>query len=186
MLKSNQPSHDKSQNMTKPDINDFICQNCEGEIKQSALYLADYFKQMKMKPSWASSHRYALTHKGKRVGYFRVSSEDGLENNYFDIEIYPVETDWYVNYLENKPQNEKAAFMDMFENAYLKHCKGCTKCSPGKDMIIGGKEYKNICKYGTKTIVNPNEKHIQFIKALVDLRREYIKHTFNSSPLHIL
>lgn len=160
---------------TKPNINDFIAQRCHGEIKQAALYLADYFVSIKMKPSYASSHRFALTHKGKRVGYFRIGSEDGLENNYFDIEVYPVETEWYTNYLAYKSADEKAAFIDIFENAYIKRCNGCAKCAPGKNMFILDKEYKFICKFGTKLIVNPDEKHIRFIKALVDLRREYIK-----------
>jgi len=167
------------------EIKDFISQNCEGEIKKVALDLADYFIQMKMKPSLASSHRYALSHKGKRVGYFRIRSEDGVENNYIDIEVYPAETDCYVNYLENKPESEKAIFMDQFAKSYIKYCNHCAKCSPGKDMTALGEEYKNVCKYGTQKFANPTEEQIQFIKVLIDLRREYIKSLYHRSKNQI-
>jgi hypothetical protein len=175
MLNDEKISVYKTQKAKKPNVKDAIEQICDGDIKQKACDFTDYLINMRMKPIWASTNSYSLSYKEKRVGYFKLGGESSFEKNLISVSVYPVSAEFYDEYLLNKTDTEKERFMGEFTSSYIKYCTSCSKCTPGKDIIILGKKYKNICKHQGRHIINPTNTQINFIKELIDMRRIYIK-----------
>lgn len=105
MAKKGQISHYAAQKAAKPDVRELIDLTCDGEVRTRALELLAFFQSLRMKPAWASTNSYALSYKGKRVGYFKLGRGDKFARNCLDIQIYPIEN--YDAFLRGRTEDER-------------------------------------------------------------------------------
>ena len=56
----------------------------------------------------------------------------------------------------------------------IKHCNKCSGCAPGREMVISGSEFKNICRGWPIQFVNPNASTLEYVKELIEYRENLI------------
>ena len=156
----------KEQKAAKPDIYDVIKACVKDDKKQDALDFADYIKSLRMKPQWASTNSWTLNYKSKRVGYIRVNESTGD----WGLWLYSQ----YDEYFQELAIKESGEIQEFILNNIV-YCYKCSRCAPGKDMILLGKDLKNICATPNIRLQNPNEEFREFAKKLIVLRRTAIE-----------
>lgn len=155
MAKKGQISHYAAQKAAKPDVRELIELTCDGEVRTRALELLAFFQSLRMKPAWASTNSYALSYKGKRVGYFKLGRGDKFARNCLDVQIYPIEN--YDAFLRGRTEDERALFCAEFGNSFVRPCRACGGCAPGLDVTVCGKTYTGVCQC-SRYITNPTER----------------------------
>ena len=174
MAKKGQISHYAAQKAAKPDVRELIDLTCDGEVRTRALELLAFFQSLRMKPAWASTNSYALSYKGKRVGYFKLGRGDKFARNCLDVQIYPIEN--YDAFLRGRTEDERALFCAEFGNSFVRPCRACGGCAPGLDVTVCGETYTGVCRY-SRYITNPTERQCAFLRLMTELRRAYIRET---------
>lgn len=75
-------------------------------------------------------------------------------------------SNWFEHYSIDEQQKELA-----WSN--VDYCVHCGACSGGKRKNIFGREFSNVCKT-TMRFVNPDLETLEFIKKIIDIRKEDI------------
>ena len=166
MAKKGEVSNYKEQKTDKPQIEDVIQAVLKDGRKQAALDMAAFVKSLKMTPQWASTNSWALSYKSKRVGYIKMNEKDG------DWQVFAYsQYDEHLQELLEKESDEIQAYI--LDN--ITYCYHCSACTPGKDMVLLGKDLKKICATPAFKLQNPNELYCEFVKRLIILRRTAIE-----------
>jgi len=166
MAKKGEVSNYKEQKTAKPQIEDVIQAVLKDDRKQAALDMAAFVKSLKMTPQWASTNSWALSYKSKRVGYIKMNEKLG------DWQVFAYsQYDEHLQELLEKESDEIQAYI--LDN--ITYCYHCSACTPGKDMVLLGKDLKKICGTPSFKLQNPNELYCEFVKKLIILRRTAIE-----------
>ena len=161
----------------KPKIEDFIPRYLDDNMKNIALDFSVYMQNTKMRFSWAGmANAWKANCKGKNICYMRLCV--GYESE-------PKEAKWVVTPFLNHIN----VYLDVIMNEGLQdlvwdnlfYCKRCfaekypkgRPCSPGRNIIMLGKEVKGICQ-GRPPVWfwNPDETAINNIKRLLLLEKQ--------------
>ena len=156
----------KEQKAVKPNMEDVIQVLLKDDRKQEALDFVSFVKSLKMAPQWASTNSWALSYKGKRVSYIKINESAGD----WDLWLYSQ----YDSYFQELVSKENSDIQNFILNNIV-YCYKCSACAPGKDMILLGKDLKNICATPNIRLKSPNETFREFAKRLIKLRREAIE-----------
>jgi hypothetical protein len=156
----------QKQKTVKPDVEDVIHALLKDEKKQAALDFVAFVKSMRMKPQWASTNSWTFSYKSKRVGYIKINESGG------DWELWSYAQ--YDKYFQELAVKENSDIQNYIINNVL-YCYKCSACAPGKNMVLLGKELKNICATPVFRVKNPNGAFCDFAKRLINLRREAIE-----------
>ena len=156
----------QEQKEDKPSIEDVIQAILKDDRKQAALDFVAFAKSLRMKPQWASTNSWAFSFKSKRVGYIKINESTD------DWELWSYAQ--YDEYFQELVLKESGEIQDFIINNVL-YCFHCSACTPGKDMVLLGKDLKNICATPIFRIKNPSAAFCDFAKSLMNLRREAIE-----------
>ena len=170
MAKKGQISHYAAQKAAKPDVRELIELTCDGEVRTRALELLAFFQSLRMKPAWASTNSYALSYKGKRVGYFKLGRGDKFARNCLDVQIYPIEN--YDAFLRGRTEDERALFCAEFGNSFVRPCRAC------EDYWRERMKWSNDAGWLYWKVDWGNDMHKYAVRRLMtELRRAYILET---------
>lgn len=164
----------EEQKKTKPKIEDMLTKHFDSNTKQMIFGFLEYCKSTKLSYPWGAGNKWAIKHKGKRIGDISLRIID-MDNNQIQIE----NNEWIVYiYMEiNSPQ-----FNDFLEKENLKEivwenvkrCQRClTTCAPGSTKTIFGKEFQNVCVSNT-WFKNPNTEALCCIKKILNYYRDSV------------
>ena len=156
----------KEQKAVKPGVEHVIHTALKNGRKQTALDFTAFIKSLKMTPQWASTNSWTLSYKNKRVGYIKINETTGD----WALWLYSQ----YDDYLHELVVKENKEIQDYILNNIV-YCYKCSACAPGKNMVLLGKEFKNICATPNIRLQNPNEIFLEFAKRLIILRRTAIE-----------
>jgi len=166
----------EEQKKTKPEVETVISEALDGDLREGALAFAAYCRANKMKPMWSSGNIWTFKYKGKRVGSIRVRVR-GMLLGKLDI----VEHSWYVHvhYLDmSSPAFEKFATDEALQDVVwknAKHCESClTTCAPGRDRVIAGRLFHNICVADGIYFKNPDDEAMECVRKLIEYRKSGI------------
>jgi len=155
------------QQVDRPKINDIIQNNIfDDKIKENIFDFILYLKSLKMTPHWEHINSWSLNYKKKRVGYIKLNEN----KKDWSIWCYSQYDKNFETLLMNEPNIIKEYIM---EN--IIYCYNCSACTPGKNMLLLGKELEKICATPNIRFENPNENFLNFAKNLIVLRREAIE-----------
>ena len=117
----------------KPRVEDVLSSTLDSEKAEVALSFVAFLRALPMSPQWVGTNSWAVSYKGKRVCYIKVTANGG----------------WYIR---PAVQYDDAlrAFCDQKELtsimlANVHHCIGCGKCAPGKTATFFGKTLEHVC-----------------------------------------
>lgn len=120
----------------KPRVEDVINAVLSGGRRETALAFVAFLKSLHMTPQWASANSWAVSYKGKRVCYIKISNHaDGAS--------------WYI-----RPAVQYSAALDAFCRAEqlvplmlknVHYCVACGRCAPGKTAVFFGMQLDNVC-----------------------------------------
>jgi len=166
----------QKQSQNRPELLDSIEEFLEGGVKQTALNFVEYCKANKMPIRWGSTYRWYVYFKSKHIadiGLRFVGMVNGaigtrvkIKENSCIIQISYLNADshQFEDYISKENLSEV-----IWKN--VKHCEGClTTCAPGKDKIILGRSFKNVCG-GSIRFFNPAPESLNCIKKLLELRK---------------
>ena len=118
---------------SKPRFEDALRNILSSEKAAASLDFAGFLRAQRMSPQWASENSWAVSCKGKRVCYIKITSSGG----------------WYIRPAVQYDE-ELHAFCQqegltgvMLENVH--HCTGCGKCAPGKTVVFFGQTLDHVC-----------------------------------------
>ncbi len=117
----------------KPRIEDALPTALSSEKATLALDFVTFLRQWRMSPQWASANSWAVSCKGKRVCYIKITSSGG----------------WYIRPAVQYDENlrtfcqQEGLTAIMLNNVH--HCTGCGKCAPGKTAFFFGQMLEHVC-----------------------------------------
>jgi len=149
----------------KPKVENVIGDTLSGDRKKNALAFVAFVKSLRMSPQWVPRNSWTLKYKSKRVGYIRIHAETGEWSLWLFSQ--------YDKHFQALVSTE-AAEIHEFILKNIVYCCGCGRCAPGKNMVLLGKEFKNICATPTIRVRNPTGIFYGFATRLIALRRDAI------------
>jgi len=117
----------------KPCIEDALHAALSPDKLSLALDFVAFLRQRRMAPQWASVNSWAVSCKGKRVCYLKITSSGG----------------WYIRPAVQYDENlhafcqQEGLISIMLNNVH--HCTGCGRCAPGKTAIFFGQTLEHVC-----------------------------------------
>ena len=117
----------------KPRIEDALPTALSPEKAALALDFVTFLRQWRMSPQWASANSWAVSCKGKRVCYIKITSSGA----------------WYIRpavlYDETlRAFCQQEGLTGIMLNS-VHHCTGCGKCAPGKTAVFFGQTLEHVC-----------------------------------------
>jgi len=147
-------------------IEEKIVRRLDGDIREQALKFIDYLNKNQMQPQqWFDENFW-------RVPYFE----------YYIFGIFLEEHSWNVIFFSGD-------YSGKFEDDFIKAihdrvniCSSChgddiDVCPKGKDMVIFGKEYKNVCIQFTIFFENPIDDDFTHIKNMIDYYKGVVSYS---------
>jgi hypothetical protein len=168
----------QKQSKNKPELLDSIEELLEGNIKQTVLNFVEYCKTNKMSIRWGTTNKWYIYLKGKHIASISTRFK-GMHNGNIGTKVAVNENSSIISllYLDaESPEFESFIKKNLSETIWknIKHCEGClTTCAPGRDKIIVGKPFKNMCLGGT-WYINPDTESLDCIIKLMELRKNGI------------
>lgn len=117
----------------KPRIEDAIHNVLPPEKAALALDFVAFLRRWRMSPQWASANSWAVSCRGKRVCYIKITSSGG----------------WYIRPAVQYDEDlhafcqQEGLINIMLESVH--HCTGCGKCAPGKSAVFFGQSLEHVC-----------------------------------------
>lgn len=152
-------------------VDDVIRSVLSGTQQKLALDFVAYLKSLRMSPQWASHHSWAVSYKGKRVCYIKISEKTS-------------EGTWYI-----RPSLQYDAGLDAFcrENGLIAcmlknvhFCVACGRCAPGKNATFFGQSLEHVCCAPIDfEFHNPIEEELECVKKLLVYSRQTIANLQN-------
>lgn len=150
----------------KLPIEDVIQTALSNERKEFALEFVSYLRSLRMSPQWASCNSWAVSYKGKRVCYIKISDKEP-------------EGTWYIrpSIQYDQALNDfcvaEGLVSQMLKNVHF--CKACGKCVPGKTVSYFGRRLDHVCCAPIDfEFHNPGGDEIDCVKKLVIYSRQHI------------
>jgi hypothetical protein len=150
----------------KPIIEDVIHSTLSGDALKNALDIVAYLRENKMTPVWSATNAWTVSYKTFRVCFIRMHGSA----DYHKLDV----GSWHI--LPFIGEYEKKSLPDELKEivwANKKNCKICGQCALKLDNIFG-KKFTNSCE-GSILFLNPDNKAIECVKKLIELRRNDIK-----------
>jgi hypothetical protein len=166
MADKSQLSLYQEQKKIKPKVEDVINDLLSGDRKQAALDFVAFIKSYRMTPQWASANSWAVSYKGKRVCYIKVSDYVAEDGSWY-IRPSVDYNDELFDFIENEKFTEI-----IWDN--LHYCRACGRCAPGRRVTVCGREFDHVCHGILFEFHNPDTATLDCAKKLVDFRRDII------------
>lgn len=117
---------------------------------------------------WKNQYYWKVKYNNFCVCYILLNGT-GDENQFAPFTIWTDDSgsECYRNY----PIDEEKRIL-AWQN--IDYCVNCKSCSGGTNKIIFGKEFCNVCRTEMR-FTNPNKEGFEFIKVLLDIRKNYIQ-----------
>lgn len=162
MSKRGEATLAQTQMELKPEIEEIISGLLDGEWKETALEFTVYLRSKKLTPRYSSTNSWRITYKGKMLCFIKLNNK--MERN-----------DWRIVFYLDKYSGE---FSQGFKQAIqdnLAPCEACLKaCRKGVDLMVFGKVVSNRCFHFPIQFVNPNRGTLEYIKELIEYRKNLI------------
>jgi len=158
------PSLYREQKKIKPKAEDIINALLDGDKRIRTQDFVAYVRSLKMSPVWASANSWAVSYKGKRVCYIKVSSNG---------------SSWCMRPAVGYDDSFHIfAFNENLVNIMIGNihfCGSCGKCAPGKSAEFWGQRFENVCYSPIDfQFNNPGDAELECVKKLVIYRRNEI------------
>lgn len=150
----------------KIPVDEVIRSVLSGTHQALALDFVSFLKSLRMTPQWASHNSWAVSYKGKRVCYIKISEKSS-------------EVTWYI-----RPSLKYDDALDTFCRAeelvsyMLKNvhfCVACGRCAPGKTVTFFGQRLEHVCCAPIDfEFHNPSKEELECVKKLVIYSRKSI------------
>ena len=117
----------------KPRVEDTLRDALSSEQAALALSFVGFLRDLRMSPQWASANSWAVSFKGKRVCYIKVTANGG----------------WYIRPAVQYDDalhafcQQEGLISIMLDHVH--HCISCGKCAPGKTAVFFGKTLEHVC-----------------------------------------
>lgn len=155
------------QKKQKIPIEEVIASVLAEEQKILAFDFVAYLKSLRMTPQWASHYSWAVSYKGKRVCYIKISDMASEARWYIRPSLQ------YDEALEVFCQTE-GLVSHMLKNVH--YCVACGKCAPGKSASFFGQHLEHVCCAPIDfEFHNPGKEELECVKKLVSYSRQRIK-----------
>ena len=177
----------QSQKAVKPQIEDVAGDFLDAERTADIMNLVEFIRANKIGIRWNSANSWALTYKGKRLGFLMIYyldiQEDGTYERLFG-KSHPLSKSWLFchrhDYLDRYYSMEDCDLKSfIFDNMYARNCGHCF-CSwhiKGNAEVNEQKAgYMNPASCGCwpLRVYNPNGEALEFTKRLIEFRMNCI------------
>jgi hypothetical protein len=162
MSEKNNTSLDKEQTESGPQIEGEILELLDGDLKKTALGFVSYLSANQMTPlQWFGPN------------YWRIP----YEKNYL-CGIVVNKNRWrFWFFLGNYSGEFEEGFIKAVQDS-VRPCVSCTDdCPKGKNTMVFGKEFLNICFQFPVQFENPNDNTLEYIKELIEYWKEVAPHS---------
>jgi hypothetical protein len=164
----------------KPE--DVISEYLNGDNKKNALIFVDWLRKNKLSPQWVSIRAWNVVCRRKSICTFTISGPGDsagnwnirprLENKETYKEVIMNEglqdiiwnSGGYCVYSERSPY---------YGAAKAPGCSPDKSCRGGREEIVLGKIFKNVCHFGAG-LINPDEITVSGVKQLLELEKNAI------------
>lgn len=158
--------------METENIKAIITSTFIGEMRVKLLDFIEYLELQNMQFEcgtgyWENQNYWMITYKNEYVCFLLLNGI-GDEKTLSPLTIWTDDSGskWFEHYPIDEQQKEIA-----WNN--VDYCVNCGACSGGKRKNIFGREFSNVCRT-TMRFVNPDLETLEFIKKIVDIRKEDI------------
>lgn len=141
----------------KPALEEIINTYLKGDILTNALNLIKFLRENKMNPNWVSTNAWKISYKNFNLCYIR-----------FYIDTCTLNVQPFIG------EYDKNELSDEFKEIIWSNKKPCCGGCSVKIYQVFGKEFNNACEKSF-TFNNPNNKEIDCIKRLLELRKKTIQ-----------
>ena len=157
----------KEQKEIKPTIEEVIPECLSGDMKKTVLDFVMYLRANKMFLKWRSANSWKILHENKSVFSIGLATGKwvwaGRYSNFWFVALS-------INNITEYEESIIDAGLQKFIWDNIKYCNSCSKCAPGIEMTISGRELKNICRdLCLIAICDPDEETLNDIKKLLEL-----------------
>lgn len=150
----------------KIPVEDAISAMLHGERKTLASAFVEFVKSLRMTPQWMSCNSWAVSYKGKRICYIKIS------NSQTDGTWYIRPSLQYDSALDSFCRTERLV-SHMLNNVH--YCIACGKCAPGKNAVFFGQSLNHVCCAPIDfEFHNPSAEELECVKKLVMFSRQLI------------
>lgn len=150
----------------KVPADDVIRSALSGSRQALALNFVSYLKSLRMTPQWASHNSWAVSYRGKRVCYIKISEKASEGTWYIRPSLQ------YDDGLEAFCKAEGLVSC-MLENVH--YCAAYGRCAPGKTAAFFGQQLEHVCCAPIDfEFHNPSEEEMECVKKLVIYSRQSI------------
>jgi len=188
----------QQQKATKPPIEDVIPDYLEGDMAELALDFAAYLRENKMKPSWVLTNQWRAVYKGRQICRVTMYQKHMLNDAKYQSSSCK-KFKWIITiYLENIKKYEQTIINENLQRFVWDNVFYCVQkplessppeelrnyasnypcniwgCTPGKNIMVCGKELTNVCRNGNRQYFwchDPVETTVNAIKRLLELER---------------
>ena len=166
----------KAQQKTKPNIEDIMNENLDGDILKNALGFVGFLRANKMTPRWTATNAWWVKYKGKNLISIRVGPKElvswgyGLVARSWHIGHWNLH-EWFLNHPEKYHELINCDNFKAFVWAHLYPCKHCMCCAPGHDGVYLGKKFNSVCGF---RVENPEIDELELAKKLLECKKNMI------------
>ncbi|MBQ7306579.1 MAG: hypothetical protein IJ350_00805 [Clostridia bacterium] len=154
------------QKLQKQHIEDVIGAVLAGKNMERATAFVSFVRSLRMTPQWASHHSWAVSYKGKRICYIKVSEKATGASWYIRPAVQ------YDDALEAFCRAE-GLIPCMLKNVHF--CVACGRCAPGKTVTFFGQRLEHVCCAPIDfEFHEPDEEELACAKKLVLYSRQRI------------
>ena len=182
----------QEQRKTKPEIDGFITEYLDGDLKANALEFVAWLRANKMPPRWGGRiNTWRSVCKSKQICTIQINvlHMTGGHRGFFDDRPgHPpcwVIRPWLDNRESYRESIMEGGLQDLIWN-HARHCVfsektttpglGCNPgktCAPGRDVTVLGKTVtNNCCGYFSMQVWNPDEVTISGVKRLLEFEQK--------------
>jgi len=150
---------------TRPKIEDIIPEFVGGSLQKQLLDFVAWMQKNKMKLGIAGANLWNAKCKGKSIFGVALGRDYGRNNKTWGVSLN----------LNNLAKYEDDVINEGLQEIvwrYIRYCAHCSRCTPGMDMALLGKEFKNICSGLILFINDPDEIMLNGIKRLIELEKQ--------------
>lgn len=184
----------KDQKVLKPKIEDVAGDFLDAERTADVINLVEYIRTNKIGIRWDSGNSWALSYKGKRLGFLMIYYYD-IQSGYEQVfgEPHPLHKSWFFchrrDYLERYYNMEDCDLKSfIFDHIYARNCGHCfcTWHLKGKTNLNEQKSgYMNPtgCECWPLRVYNPTGETLELTKRLIECRMNCILDDSNNGKM---
>ena len=156
----------QNQKTTKPKPEDVAGGSLSTEKTVAILNLVDFIRVNKVGIQWGSGNSWALSYKGKRLGYLKICIEKPNTSNYGSWLFFHNRA--YLNRYYKMDECDLKTII--FEHIYAKTCGNCFT-SGNKNAQKAGYMNPTDCGCYPLRIFNPDGEALEYTKQLIEYRK---------------